>query len=316
MSLLIQTPHRPDIARRTPYRRYLNMLSRNETAVQRALRRGGSGQYETDMQATLLAVCEWLGPDCVFYDVGAHVGYYSAMAATLFKGVGIRVVAFEPTPDTANIARAIRSANGLDYEIIQAAVADVPGSVELFLSPKAETSNSLDGTFREGSVPVTVRAMTIDEYVAGGGPIPNFIKVDVETFEHAVLIGGMKTIADARPYLTCEILPTENFSAMAAVLDRLEDIGYRFYQISDAAQWMAHRAADVEPNLDSVLRDWLFLPQEMPTELPELIASWRSSLEQCDADTNIGVKSGSILKRTIRSLKSRRLLRRDWNGDS
>ncbi|WP_342077044.1 FkbM family methyltransferase [Yoonia sp. SS1-5] len=316
MSFLVKTPHHTAIAKAQPYAQYIDVLNRKTTAVQRELFRGGSGGYEHDMQATLLSVCEFLGPNCVFFDVGAHVGYYAAMAQTIFGHQGIKITAFEPTPDTAAAARSIRQVNQLSYEIVESAVTDVPGTVELFLSPKAETSNSLNAEFREGSKPVEVPATTIDAFSASQKVYPDFLKIDVETFEHAVLTGAMQTIAAVKPVISCELLRSGNFSDTTPVLQQLEKIGYRFYQISQAADWPVRTAHQVEGHLDETLRDWLFLPYEMPAELQTMIAAWRVRLMECTKDTNILVsRRGSFLQQIQRLLQMRRLMKARWTGD-
>lgn len=314
MTYFVQTPYRANIANRAPYPKYLDVIDGDPTAVQRQLRRRGSGGYETDMQATLLSVCEWLGEGCVFYDIGAHVGYYSAMVETMFRSAQVKVIAFDPTPQTAKIASLIREANGLSYDFIEAAVSDTPGSVNLYLSPKAETSNSLNSEFRDGSLPITVRATTIDEYISSGGLKPNFIKIDVETFEHAVLSGGMGSIAQYRPCLTCEMLNSgASFEPMQAVLGQLEEFGYKFYRISADAEWQAWPAADVEQHLDPRLRDWLFLPDEMTSELRALISEWRKSLQDCGRETNVNGRARTGLWGFVKDLKIQKLRQKVWS---
>src|SRR5262245_39931628 len=57
------------------------------------------GFFEADLTAVILRL---LRPGDTFVDVGAHVGYFSALAARLVGADG-RVVAFEPTPATREI---------------------------------------------------------------------------------------------------------------------------------------------------------------------------------------------------------------------
>ena len=52
--------------------------------------------------------------------------------------------------------------------------------------------------------PVTVRTMTIDAYVETG-PVPTFIKIDVEGHEPAVLQGARKTIETYSPTIIFEM---------------------------------------------------------------------------------------------------------------
>ena len=77
MPLFIATP-RNDTSKH-PYATHLNVLSRKQTAVQRALRRGGLANYEPLLQATLFSLCDSSNHRPVFYDVGSHIGLYSAL---------------------------------------------------------------------------------------------------------------------------------------------------------------------------------------------------------------------------------------------
>lgn len=292
MPLLVQTPNRRDLARKAPYPRYLNVLSRKETAVQRQLRRGGSGSYEREMQATLLGVAEAQAGRLVMYDVGAHIGYYSAMVAAVLHAAAPQIVAFEPTPATATLACELRNGNGLRYHVCKTAVSSATGTTQLYLSPKAESSNSLDHRFRTGSVPVDVPVTTIDHYIESGGPIPSFLKIDVETLEHEVLRGAMNTIIQARPYITCELLPSNNEERLRTALAWLEHLDYSFYQILPDWKWSRCSGRDVLKNIDGTWRDWLLVPGSLPTETQDLARRWNESLTACDRSTNVEVPPG------------------------
>ncbi|MEO9971915.1 MAG: hypothetical protein ABJG15_19120 [Hyphomonadaceae bacterium] len=99
MPLLAQTPKNSAfISKYGSYRKYINVLSRKETAVQRQIRRGGLGSYEAEFQAALMALCEQPSNRLVFYDVGAHIGIYSALIGVIFKQRSPAIFAFEPTP--------------------------------------------------------------------------------------------------------------------------------------------------------------------------------------------------------------------------
>jgi hypothetical protein len=51
---------------------------------------------------------------------------------------------------------------------------------------------------------MTVRAITVDEYVATTGPPPSVMKLDVEGHEEAVLRGAPATLDRYRPTVLCE----------------------------------------------------------------------------------------------------------------
>ena len=140
----------------------------------------------------------------MFFDVGANIGLYAALADALFDTVS--VVAFEPTPATADIADEIARANDLDVDVVRVALSDHDGEADLHISPVSDSSNSLNPDFRAGSETVRVRVMRLDEFARQTGVVPDVIKIDVETHEAAVLCGARSTLEHNRPDLIVEVL--------------------------------------------------------------------------------------------------------------
>lgn len=61
-------------------------------------------------------------------DVGAHVGVHALTAARRLHGLGGgRVIAFEPTPDSAAAVRAAAARNGLPVEVKDVVMERGPG---------------------------------------------------------------------------------------------------------------------------------------------------------------------------------------------
>jgi len=140
--------------------------------VQNTLQRDGLAGYEIPTQATLLALMQRAPRNAVFFDVGAHIGLYSAMIATVYRTRGVNIFAFEPTPATLKICHAIRDDNHLDYEIVESAVSSQPGTADLFLSDTWDTSNSLNSHHRNSTAAVTVPVITLDMFSAERGLDP------------------------------------------------------------------------------------------------------------------------------------------------
>lgn len=266
MALFIQTPRSETVLKDLgPYRRRLNALTGKGTNVQRRLRRGGLANYEPTLQATLLALIEGSRKQPVFYDVGAHIGLFSALLSVIFRRSGIQALAFEPTPSTFARAVKLRDKNALRYLLHPIALSEHCGETTLYLSTKAETSNSLNGEFRPGSAPISIRCETIDRIVANGAPPPTLIKIDVETFEPQVILGGLETIKTHRPWITCEFLAGTDEQRLTSALGELEGAGYSFYQILPDVPWTKLQMKDVVQNRSSAAgaRDWLAAPKPL-----------------------------------------------------
>ncbi|MEU4897546.1 FkbM family methyltransferase [Streptomyces sp. NPDC044780] len=233
MPLAITLPLNPDVLRSGgPYPRALNVLGRKQTAVRRQLRRAGLADYEPTTQATLLALVQQAPEGCAVYDIGAHIGLYSALISAVYGDGGPRAVAFEPTPETAALCRRIRDCNRLGFEVQQTALADEPGTAELHFSHTSESSNSLNPAHRKHTESVTVPVTTVDAFTGERGITPYLIKIDVETFEAAVLRGSYATIRRHRPWIVCELLPGTDHDALRTALTPLTAMDYGLHPIT------------------------------------------------------------------------------------
>ncbi len=166
----------------------LDIVDPVSTAVQRLLRRTGLAGYEPATMATLLAAFQRQRPGFHFVDVGANMGLYSAICAVMFEPG--RVVAFEPTPDVAEVARRVLAANGISVERRTSRAVRprrTSGTVPLYLSAVSDSSNSLVAGFKQSVGSIDVAVTTLDDYVAATGTTPDIVKIDTETFEPAVI---------------------------------------------------------------------------------------------------------------------------------
>ena len=133
-------------------------------------------------------------PGDVFFDIGAHVGFYSLLASALVGSTG-KVFAFEPNPRNVRYLRAHVAMNHLtNVALFEAAVWDRPGTVLFETAGDSSTSRVAE----TGSLQVA--ATTLDGLRAEGAlPAPNFIKIDVEGGEIHVLRGAIKLLKETSP---------------------------------------------------------------------------------------------------------------------
>ena len=139
--------------------------------------------------------------DGLLVDVGANIGL-STMALALARPAS-RVVAVEPSPDNAALLRQNLAANGFGgVEVVQAAVADRPGTLKM--RQNGAWSHVVDpDNLPVGGQTTAVPVVTLDALTAGKGPVA-FVKVDTEGYEPHVLAGGAATIGRDRPLLLIE----------------------------------------------------------------------------------------------------------------
>lgn len=162
-------------------------------------------------------------------DVGAYTGDTAQMYLERLSG-DAHVSALEPLPRNLEaMARTIEE-NGLKdkVSIYPFAAGDAPGTAEIIsgapVSDPRATLRSADAPSRE-----TIRVETLDRLFLSGKRRVNFIKIDVEGFEPAVLAGGAQLIARDRPDLALALYHTpEQLFTLPAQLDRIAP-GYRFY---------------------------------------------------------------------------------------
>ncbi len=134
-------------------------------------------------------------PGMIVADVGANVGFYTLLAARLLAGVG-KVYSFEPAPATFAILGDNIQVNGfLESGIIdhrQQAVSAVPGTARLFVFADNSGHNTLFWP-DAGAAHVDVPAVSLDQVFAEA-PKLDFVKIDAEGAEPAILAGMRKTI--------------------------------------------------------------------------------------------------------------------------
>lgn len=142
----------------------------------------------------------------VAIDVGAHKGAYAYRMARLVGPRG-RVIALEPQDRlAARTASAIRSAGLRWVELLQAAASDRSGTAPMDYRELSTHGAALDGLTGADVRHTTVRVLTLDSVAADRDLTRlDFIKIDVEGHEQAVLRGGLACIARHHPAILVEI---------------------------------------------------------------------------------------------------------------
>ncbi len=186
-----------------------------------------SGRYEPHVTAELHRS---LAAGTVFVDVGANIGYFSLLAASITGPHG-RVIAFEPNSENCDLIRLSAEANGFrNITVYQKAVADR----ERTFSLAVEGSN---GSVSERQAPgdILVSAISLDEALADEQRV-DVIKMDIEGCEGLALRGMAAVLARHRPVLLTEYNP-DGLQAQSHIeperyLDDLRGMKYDLYVLT------------------------------------------------------------------------------------
>jgi FkbM family methyltransferase len=223
------------------------VLNRDDPVLCGSLTLGCYETFITDLLESLLA------PGMTFFDIGANIGIYTAMAARLVGSAG-RVLAVEPSPvNVALIQKTVALNNFDNVHVAACAVADVDGQASLYLAADNPADNRLcDPTGQR--VKVTVRTVTLDTLTFECGlPRADVVKIDTQGSEAAV-ISGMRDLLEKNPppVMIMEFWPwglRHSGNDPRALLDRLIDAGYTIYEINGNRRSIVRR-----PEVETLLR--------------------------------------------------------------
>ena len=173
------------------------------------------GSYEFEKQQL---VVELVKPGKVFFDVGAHVGFYTLMASSLV-GDGGKVIAFEPLPKNLNyLERHLALNTSKNVTLIKAAVSNHSGKARFQEAP----SSSMGKLTEQGSLEVDL--VCLDElYSKQLIPVPDYMKIDVEGAEADVLNGARHLLTTSHPLI---FLATHGREIHDECLGLLKAMGY------------------------------------------------------------------------------------------
>ncbi len=176
--------------------------------------------YESENFCFLKSSC---APGAVVLDIGAHIGLFATVAASL--PAVEKVFAFEPAPNTVPVLKqtiSINQQNGA-VEAVNEAMGKETGMITFYISDEeADNSNSIISYKEDRKLNgVEVCINTIDNFVkARNLDRVDFIKIDVEGAEFDTIRGGIETFKQFQPCIILAIHP----EPIAKKGDKLEDI--------------------------------------------------------------------------------------------
>jgi FkbM family methyltransferase len=170
----------------------------------------------------------------VVLDIGANMGAHTMQLARLVGPSGV-VLAFEPQEHFNTQISYSAQMNGFENRIqvytnaVGDEITDVPMDA---INPTVMGTNSGQAQiFRGTSI---AHMITIDSLNL---PLVNFMKIDVETYEHLVIQGAIETIKRCRPIITYEYFAHER---PPDVVMALVSLGYSISPIKNCPyDWLA-----------------------------------------------------------------------------
>jgi FkbM family methyltransferase len=183
--------------------------------------------------AEIRFVRQSLQPGQVAVDIGCHKGAYTYWMRRRVGPSGI-VYAFEPQPGQVAYLRKAFSAMSYDnVEIVPMAVSDRAGQLPLYTNAVSTHFASLEARDEErGPRNETdsqiVDVTTLDEFFSSPGRRgPDFLKIDVEGHELAVLEGGRRILGACHPTILVECEARHRADGdVRPVFELMKSLGY------------------------------------------------------------------------------------------
>ena len=157
-----------------------------------------------------------LAPGDSFIDVGAHIGYYSLLSASLVGNSG-RVLAVEASPRTyRDLLRNLQLNRAANVRAVNVAASDAPGELDLFEAPEesrgrtttsATWARQSDCTFAGKARALPLGSIASPRELREA----RLIKIDVEGAEWAVCSGLLPFLSELRrdAEIILEVTPSE-----------------------------------------------------------------------------------------------------------
>ena len=182
---------------------------------------------------TTETIVDLLRPGMVAIDVGANLGYFTVLMASLVGASG-RVIAFEPNPRTADRLRSSLMLNGFAprVDFHQDVLGETDGQeVELQISVNHPGGARVSSIQLANEAAITLRTRRLDG--TPGALDARLVKIDAEGMEEAIWRGMTAMIAgDRLRDVIIEFSPSCYHDA-GAMLDEAEAAGFTISCISD-----------------------------------------------------------------------------------
>jgi FkbM family methyltransferase len=186
------------------------------------------GNFE---RAELEIIGKYIKKDSVVFDIGANIGTHTLFVAN--KSTNGKIYSFEPSRNTYSFL--LKNIAGLKNVFpINMAVSDISG-ISTFYNA---TDNAYSGLKETGKKPIfqteNVLVVRIDDFVnIQKIERLDFLKIDVEGFEHQVINGSMETLKRFKPIIMIEICKDQKSkNTPEETINAIINLGYDAFVIS------------------------------------------------------------------------------------
>ena len=186
-------------------------------------------EFEDWFEAEIDFVRGYLQPGMQVIDIGANYGLYTLSAAQAVGPEG-RVFAFEPAPNTARFLAASCARNALqNVQICQFALSDRRGEAWFQLNENPEL-NHLVMNPEHSTELERVGIERLDDWAQGiAGLAPDFIKLDAEGHEAAVVAGAAAVLASSTALIMFELKHGAQISH--GLIEEFTSRGFAIYRL-------------------------------------------------------------------------------------
>ena len=179
-------------------------------------------------------------PGDTVLDIGAHIGYYTLMAAKRVGSKG-KVYAFEPNKDNCALLTQNIKLNGFkNVVLVSKAVSKSSGKVRFFLSNVSTGMHSLVDIDNNSENSIEIEAVSLNDFFGKKIPTVAVIKMDIEGGEYTAL-EGMDRLLKKNKHMTIltEFSPYSIIKAEKSprgFLYLLMSYGFKLYSIDESSK--------------------------------------------------------------------------------
>lgn len=172
-------------------------------------------------------------------DIGANIGVTALYFASLNPSA--KIIAFEPHPKNySRLQENIRLNNFKNIETIQAGLGAKEQDLKLYEVDEHNPGNNRILKNKIDVPSVDIHIFNLDEFLSAKESFNiDFVKIDVEGYEYAVLLGSEKTLKQYLPLLFIEL--DENYlnsqgNSARKVMELLISYGYTHFKRADSLE--------------------------------------------------------------------------------